>query len=71
MEYLYDNEGKLIQEVLMNANDEHPIIQLERGQRHSFKYPESGTIIVEVKDGAYAPLISNDILYKQYYNKLK
>lgn len=62
MEYLYDDKGNLTHEILMKPNSEHSIIQLEKGQWHSVKCLEEGTIIFESKDGAYVPLSSEDIM---------
>lgn len=61
-EYLYDNNGTLSDTIFMSPNGEHPIIQLEKGQWHSLKCLESGTVIFEAKDGAYAPLTAEDIM---------
>lgn len=61
-EYLYDNNGDLTETIYMTPNGDHSIIQLEKGQWHSLKCLESGTIIFEAKDGAYAPLTPEDII---------
>ena len=53
IECLYDDNGELIDEILMKPNAEHSIIQLDKGQWHSLKCLESGTVIFEAKDGAY------------------
>lgn len=66
IEYLYDEGGNITHEILMKPNSEHSIIQLEKGQWHSLKCLESGTIIFEAKDGAYAPLSSEDIMDKHF-----
>lgn len=62
MEYLYDDKGNLTCELLMKPNSEHSIIQIEKGQWHSLKCLEEGTIIFEAKDGAYRPTAPGDIL---------
>lgn len=61
IEYLYDDEGQLICELIMKPNSDHSIIQIEKGQWHSLKCLVEGTIIFEAKDGAYTPLTDNDI----------
>lgn len=61
IECLYDEDGTLMDEILMSPNGTHPIIQLEKGQWHLLKCLESGTIIFEAKDGAYEPLTDIDI----------
>lgn len=64
MEYLYDDEGNITHELLMRPNGTHSIIQLEKGQWHSLKCIEEGTIIFEAKDGAYFPLGEEDVMEK-------
>lgn len=61
-EYIYDNTGNLTATILMKPNSEYSIIQLEKGQWHSLKCLEEGTIIFEAKDGVYEPLTSEEIL---------
>lgn len=62
MEYLYDDEGNLIEEILMKPNSANSIIQLEKGQWHSLKCLELDIIIFEAKDGAYEPISECDII---------
>lgn len=38
-----------------------PILNIEKGQWHSLKCLESGTILLEAKDGPYAPLEHDEI----------
>lgn len=64
IECLYDDNGELIDEILMKPNAEHSIIQLDKGQWHSLKCLESGTVIFEAKDGEYQPLSLDDIMEK-------
>ena len=39
-----------------------PGMQVEKGQWHRLESLESGTVIVEMKDGAYEPISPADIL---------
>ena len=39
-----------------------PILNIEKGQWHSLKCLESGTVLFEAKDGPYAPLEPDDIM---------
>lgn len=39
-----------------------PILNIEKGQWHSLKCLESGTVLFEAKDGVYNPLSPNDIM---------
>ena len=38
-----------------------PILNIEKGQWHSLKCLESGTILFEAKDGGYAPLTPDEL----------
>ena len=39
-----------------------PMLNIEKGQWHSLKCLESGTVLFEAKDGPYAPLEPDDIM---------
>jgi len=39
-----------------------PVLNIEKGQWHSLKCLESGTVLFEAKDGAYQPLSPEDIM---------
>ena len=58
-EYFYDENG-----VLTDTIDMMPggvVLNIEKGQWHSLKCLESGTILLEAKDGAYRPLDEDEI----------
>ena len=59
-EYLYDEEGNLTDSVDMVPGG--VILNIEAGQWHSLKCLESGTILLEAKDGAYRPLDEDDVI---------
>lgn len=59
-EYFYDAEGRLTDTIDMVPGG--PVLNIEKGQWHSLKCLESGTVLLEAKDGAYAPLESEDIM---------
>lgn len=76
IERFYDDNGNITDEFVMTplsipslhtmpggGSNESTIlmVQIEAGQWHSLEVLESGTVIFEAKDGAYAPLISDDI----------
>ena len=42
--------------------DAVPGMQVEKGQWHRLEALESGTVIVEFKDGAYVPIGEGDVL---------
>ena len=58
-EYFYDENGKLTETVDMVPGG--PILNIEKGQWHSLKCLESGTILLEAKDGAYHPLEEDEV----------
>lgn len=63
-EFLYDENGNLAQEVLMEVGGDCPVLQIPAGQWHTIEALESGTVIFEAKDGAFAPLSEADIFKK-------
>ena len=59
-EYLYDEAGNLTDTIDMVPGG--VILNLEVGRWHSLKSLESGTILLEAKDGKYEPLAEDEIL---------
>ena len=76
VQWLYDGQGNVTGQVLLAAGagdpnvasllglpeDAVPGMQVEKGQWHRLEALESGTVIVEFKDGAYVPIGEGDIL---------
>ena len=62
VQYLYDDYGCETDSVLLEAGGEIPAMQVEMGQWHRLEALESGTVIVEFKNGAYEPIGPEDIL---------
>ena len=60
-EILFDECGNVAQEILMEVGGDCPVLQIPAGQWHSIEALESGTVIFEAKDGAFAPLREEDI----------
>lgn len=58
-EYFYDTEGRLTETVDMVPGG--VVLNIEKGQWHSLRCLESGTILLEAKDGAYRPLDEDEI----------
>ena len=58
-EYFYDTEGRLTETVDMVPGG--VVLNIEKGQWHSLRCLESGTILLEAKDGAYRPLEEDEI----------
>ena len=59
-EYFYDEKGNLTETIDMVPGG--VVLNIEAGQWHSLKSLESGTVLLEIKDGAYEPLQEDDIL---------
>lgn len=59
-EYLYDENGNLTDTIDMVPGG--TVLNIEAGQWHSLKCFESGTVLFEAKDGAYAPLSPEDVM---------
>ena len=62
MQYLYDGQGRETGSVLLAAGGEIPAMQVEMGQWHRLEALESGTVIVEFKNGAYEAIGPEDVL---------
>ena len=59
-QYLYDENGNLTDTIDMVPGG--VVLNIEKGQWHSLKCLESGTVLFEAKDGPYAPLEPDDIM---------
>lgn len=62
VERFYDDEGNVTEEVLMTPGGENTVVQIEKGRWHSLECLESGTVLFESKDGAWEPLVDEDIM---------
>lgn len=58
-QYLYDSEGNQTNAIYMAPCSDVVGMSVEAGQWHRLESLESGTIILECKDGAYEPLTSS------------
>ncbi len=61
-EYFYDEQGNLTDTIDMVPGG--VVLNIEKGQWHSLKCLESGTILFEAKDGPYHPLDEYEILQR-------
>ena len=59
-EYFYDEEGRLTETVDVVPGG--VVLNIEKGQWHSLKCLESGTVLFEAKDGPYHPLEEDEIM---------
>lgn len=60
VEYFYDDSG--VQTAAIDMTPGGTLINIPAGQWHNLESLESGTVLLEVKDGAYEPLGEEDIL---------
>ena len=60
VEYFYDAAGRLTEAIDMIPGG--TLINIPAGQWHNLESLESGTVLLEVKDGAYEPIGEEDIL---------
>ena len=58
-EYFYEEDGNLTDTIDMVPGG--VVLNIEAGQWHSLMCLESGTILLEAKDGAYRPLDEDEI----------
>ena len=59
-EYLYDDNGVLIETVDMRPGG--ALVNVPAGQWHNLKSLESGTVLFEAKDGPWKPLGEGEIM---------
>ena len=59
-EYFYDADGRLTETIDMRPGG--ILLNIPAGQWHNLKSFESGTVLLEVKDGPYAPIGPEDTL---------
>ena len=62
VQWLYDADGNVAEKVLLEVGGAIPAMSVEKGQWHRLECLESGTVILEMKDGAYEPISPADIL---------
>lgn len=61
----YDNEGQVTESVILDANGEQRMLNVEKDRWHSLVCLESGSVLYESKDGPYHPLEEDEILTVQ------
>jgi len=62
--YFYSDNGSITEEVLLDANGEVRCINIEKGRWHSLESLERGSVLLECKNGMYAPLKEEEIMDK-------
>lgn len=58
----YDNNGRETESVVLDANGEPRMLNVEKDRWHSLICLESGSILFESKDGPYHPLEADEIM---------
>ncbi len=58
----YDNDGNETERVMLDANGEPRMLNVERDRWHSLVCLEEGSVLYESKNGAYHPLTSNEVM---------
>ena len=61
-EFYDDLERRCTDAIELRPNGPVVVVNIPAGQWHTVKALESGTVILECKDGAYEPLGEEDIL---------
>ena len=58
----YNNAGENTNNIILDANGDVRCINVDMGQWHSLDCLESGTILLEAKNGMYQPLIDDEVM---------
>ena len=61
-EIFYDDNGKVTETIDLAPASDCVALNIPAGQWHTVEALESGTVIMEMKDGAYEPLQDCDVL---------
>ena len=61
-EVFYNDNGEVTEVIDLKPNSECVALNIPLGQWHTVEVLESGTVILECKDGAYEPLGVEDVL---------
>ena len=61
----YDDNGKLTESFIVSADGDLRGLSVPKGQWHNSESLESGSVILECKDGAWEPLAPEDVLNNQ------
>ena len=64
VEEFYDDSGALEDACEVSASGEICALNIPQGKWHTLKALESGTVILEMKDGGYEPIAEDDIMQK-------
>ncbi len=62
VEEFYDESGVVTESIELRPNGPVVAVNIPIGQWHTVRVLESGTVIMEMKDGAYEPLGEEDVM---------
>ena len=62
--HFYDDAGNKTESVVLDANGDVRCINVEKARWHSLECLESGSVLLESKDGRYEPLKEEEIMNK-------
>ena len=62
VEEFYDDAGICVERIEVSPNAPVCALNIPAGAWHTLQSLESGTVILEMKDGAYEPIVADDIL---------
>ena len=62
VEEFYDDAGVCTERIEMSAGSDVCLLNIPAGTWHTLRSLESGTVILEMKDGAFEPIGEEDIL---------
>ena len=60
--HFYDDAGNKTESVVLDANGEQRCLNVEKGRWHSLECLESGSVLLESKDGKYEGLREEELL---------
>ena len=61
-ELFYDDDRNVTEVIDLTPEGDCVAINIPMGQWHTVEVLESGTVIIEIKDGPYEPLGNNDVM---------
>lgn len=62
--HFYDDAGNETECVVIDSDQEPRCLNVEQGRWHSLECLESGTVLLEAKDGKYKPLGEDEVMGK-------
>lgn len=60
--HFYDDAGNETESIVLDANGDVRCVNVEKGRWHSLECLESGSVLLESKDGRYEPLKEEELL---------